>query len=189
MAVHVFAYEHGQDNAAIDFGITVTGLVYIGWVGAYLLDLRGIMNNQLGLWWFFLTLPLVWAADTGGYSIGVAYGKHKMAPRLSPKKSWEGYVAGIFTSVLMGAFFAYAFSSLGAQPLHGLVTPLQGAILGLLIGTLAPLGDFGESMMKRQSGLKDSSNILPGHGGVLDRIDSWIWGAAIGYFVIQYFIL
>jgi phosphatidate cytidylyltransferase len=117
------------------------------------------------------------------------YGKHKMTPRLSPKKSWEGYFAGLFTSILVGAFFSYAFSSLGHQPLGGMITPLQGAFLGLVIGALAPLGDLGESMLKRQGGLKDSSNVFPGHGGFFDRIDSWIWGAALGYLMIQFFIL
>jgi len=136
-----------------------------------------------------IVLPIVWAGDTGAYSIGAVYGKHKMSPRLSPKKSWEGYFAGVFTSVIVGAFFSYAFSSLGHRPLNGLINPMQGALLGLLIGAVAPLGDLGESMLKRQSGLKDSSNIFPGHGGFLDRIDSWIWGAAIGYFVIQIFLL
>ena len=189
MTVHLFAFEHGRDQAAHDFGVTVGGIVYLGWIGAYLLDLRNIMGNGMGVWWFMLVLPLVWAADTGGYSIGAVYGKHKMAPRLSPKKSWEGYFAGIFTSVIVGAFFAYAFSSMGPQPLDGLINPLQGGLLGLVIGGLAPLGDLGESMFKRQSGMKDSSNIFPGHGGFLDRIDSWIWGAAIGYFLIYYFIL
>jgi phosphatidate cytidylyltransferase len=134
-------------------------------------------------------LPLVWAGDTGAYSIGAVYGRHKMSPRLSPKKSWEGYAAGIFTAVLVGAFFAYAFSSLGPQPLRGLIDPLKGAAFGFIIGALTPLGDLGESMFKRQGGLKDSSNVFPGHGGFLDRIDTWIWGAAIGYFIIQYFIL
>ena len=189
MTVHLFAFERGRDQAAHDFGVTVAGLVYLGWIGAYLLDLRNLGNNEIGVWWFMLILPLVWAADTGGYSIGAVYGRHKMAPRLSPKKSWEGYFAGIFTSVIVGAFFAYAFSSIGLMPLAGLVTPLQGAVLGFVIGGLAPLGDLGESMFKRQSGMKDSSNIFPGHGGFLDRIDSWIWGAALGYFLIQYFIL
>jgi len=189
MAVHLLAFERGRDQAALDFGVTVAGIVYIGWIGAYLLDLRTLVSNEQGVWWLMLVLPLIWAADTGGYSIGSAYGKHKMAPRLSPKKSWEGYFAGIFTSVIVGAFFAYAFSSIGLQPLHGVIDPLQGALLGLVVGALAPLGDLGESMLKRQSGLKDSSNIFPGHGGFLDRIDSWIWGAAIGYFLIQYFIL
>ena len=189
MAVHLLAFERGRDQAALDFGITVTGVVYLGWIGAYLLDLRELISNEQGVWWLMLVLPLVWAADTGGYSIGSVYGKHKMAPRLSPKKSWEGYFAGIFTSVFVGALFAHAFSSIGLQPLHGMINPLQGALLGLVIGALAPLGDLGESMLKRQSGLKDSSNIFPGHGGFLDRIDSWIWGAAIGYFLIQYFII
>jgi phosphatidate cytidylyltransferase len=90
---------------------------------------------------------------------------------------------------MIGAFFSYAFSALGPRPLNNLISPMQGAIFGLIIGALAPLGDLGESMFKRQGGLKDSSNIFPGHGGFLDRIDSWIWGAAIGYFLIHVFIL
>ncbi len=186
MTVHVIAYERGRDQAGIDFSVTVAGLVYIGWLGAYLLDIRTLPN---GVWWFMFILPLVWAGDTGAYSIGAVYGRHKMSPRLSPKKSWEGYAAGIFTSMYVGALFAYAFSTLGPRPLAGLITPVGGALFGLLISAVTPLGDLGESMFKRQGGLKDSSNIFPGHGGFLDRIDSWIWGAAIGYFIIQYFIL
>lgn len=188
MAVHLFSYERGRDQAALDFSITVAGIVYLGWLGSYLLDIRNFSAE--GGWWLMLVLPIVWAGDTGAYSIGAVYGKHKMAPRLSPKKSWEGYFAGVFTSIAIGAFFAYAFTSIGVrQPLIGLINPIQGALLGLVIGVLAPLGDLGESMLKRQSGLKDSSNIFPGHGGVLDRIDSWIWGASIGFIMIQYFIL
>ncbi len=186
MTIHLFAFERGRNQAALDFSITVAGLTYLGWIGSYLLDLRQLPQ---GLWWWMLVLPIVWAGDTGAYSIGAVYGKHKMTPRLSPKKSWEGYFAGLFTSVLVGAFFSYAFSSLEPQPLGGLINPLQGGLLGFFIGAVAPLGDLGESMLKRQSGLKDSSNIFPGHGGFLDRIDSWIWGAAIGYFIIHFFIL
>ena len=188
MTIHLVAYERGRDQAALDFGITVAGIVYIGWIGSYLLDIRNFSAD--GGWWLMLVLPIVWAGDTGAYSIGAVYGKHKMAPRLSPKKSWEGYFAGMFTSVLIGAFFAYAYTSIGVrQPLAGLINPLQGALLGLVIGALAPLGDLGESMLKRQSGLKDSSNIFPGHGGILDRIDSWIWGASIGFIMLQHIIL
>jgi phosphatidate cytidylyltransferase len=186
MAVHVFAYERGRDQAALDFAVTVAGIVYLGWLGSYLLDLRSLPQ---GLWWLMLVLPIIWGADTGAYSIGAIYGKHKMTPHLSPKKSWEGYFAGMFTSVIVGAFFSYAFSSLGPLPLGGLITPLEGGFLGLVIGALTPLGDLGESMLKRQGGLKDSSNIFPGHGGFLDRIDSWIWGAALGYFTIQFLML
>ena len=189
LTVHLVAFERGRDQAALDFGVTVAGIVYIGWIGSYLIDLRTHFGD-LGGWWLMIVLPIVWAGDTGAYSIGAVYGRHKMAPRLSPKKSWEGYAAGVFTSVLIGAFFTYAYTAIGArQPLNGLIDPLQGALLGLVIGALAPLGDLGESMFKRQGGMKDSSNIFPGHGGFLDRIDSWLWGAAIGYFMIQYLIL
>ena len=179
MTAHLIAFERGRDQAA-------TGIVYLGWLGSYLLDLRQLPQ---GNWWFMLVLPIAWGGDTGAYSIGAAYGKHKMTPRLSPKKSWEGYFAGLFTSILVGAFFSYAFSALGHQPLGGMITILQGTFLGLVIGALAPLGDLGESMLKRQGGLKDSSNVFPGHGGFLDRIDSWIWAAALGYLMIQFFIL
>jgi CDP-diglyceride synthetase len=186
MTVHLIAFERGRDQAALDFAVTVTGIVYLGWLGSYLLDLRQLPE---GNWWLMLVLPIVWGGDTGAYSIGAVYGKHKMTPRLSPKKSWEGYFAGLLTSILFGAFFSYAFSSLGHQPLGGAITLFQGASLGLVIGALAPLGDLGESMLKRQGGLKDSSNVFPGHGGFLDRIDSWIWGAALGYLMIQFLIL
>jgi phosphatidate cytidylyltransferase len=186
MTVHIIAYERGRDQAPVDFAVTVAGIVYLGWLGAYLIDLRELVQ---GGWWLMLVLPMIWGADTGAYSIGSFYGRHKMTPRLSPKKSWEGYFAGLFTSVIVGAFFSYAFSSLGPRPLEGLVTPLEGGFLGLVIGALVPLGDLGESMFKRQGGLKDSSNIFPGHGGFFDRIDTWIWGAALGYFFIRFLIL
>jgi phosphatidate cytidylyltransferase len=186
MTVHLIAYECNRDQAGVEFAVTVAGLVYLGWIGSYLIDLRQLPQ---GGWWLMIVLPIVWGGDTGAYALGVRYGKHKMTPRLSPKKSWEGYIAGVITSVAVGAFFAYAFSSLDPKPLGGLITAVQGGVLGLVIGALAPLGDLGESMFKRQGGLKDSSNIFPGHGGFFDRIDSWIWGAALGYFVIRFFIL
>jgi phosphatidate cytidylyltransferase len=186
MAVHVVAYERGREQAAVDFAVTVAGIVYLGWLGSYLLDLRQLPQ---GGWWLLIVLPIIWAGDIGAYSIGTVYGKHKMTPRLSPKKSWEGYFAGLVTSVIVGAFFSYAFASLWTQPLGGLITPLQGGVLGLVIGALAPLGDLGESMFKRQGGLKDSSTVFPGHGGFFDRVDSWIWAAALGYFIIQFLIL
>jgi phosphatidate cytidylyltransferase len=181
LAIHLFDYERGQDGAALDFGITISGLIYLGWVGAYLLDLRSLPN---GAWWVFLALPCVWMADSGAYVIGAAYGKHKMAARLSPKKSWEGYWAGVFTALLSGMFFAFAYTTWG--PLD--VAIWQGGLLGLLVGLLTPLGDLGESMFKRQVNMKDSGNIIPGHGGAFDRIDSWLWGAILSYYFIVWFL-
>ena len=184
LAYHLIAYERGRDQAALDFGLTITGLTYIGWVGSYLFGLRNLPN---GGWWFMLVMFCVWLGDSGAYSIGRAYGRHKMAPRLSPKKSWEGYAASVFTGMVAGMFFVYAFTIYGN--LTGQITIGQGAILGLILGALPPLGDLGESMIKRQSGIKDSSDIIPGHGGFFDRIDSWLWGAIIGYYFLIWFVL
>lgn len=184
MAYHLIAYERGRDQAALDFALTICGLTYIGWIGAYLLDLRSLPD---GGWWLMIVLPSVWLADSGAYSIGRAYGKHKMAPRLSPKKSWEGYIASVFTGMIGGAFLVYAYSTFGN--FHGTITIIQGALLGLIMGAIPPLGDLGESMIKRQSGIKDSSDIIPGHGGFFDRIDSWLFGAVIGYYFLVFFIL
>jgi phosphatidate cytidylyltransferase len=183
MSYHLVAYERGRDQSALDFCLTMGGIVYIGWIGSYLFDLRNLPN---GGWWFMLVMFCVWLGDSGAYSIGRAYGKHKMAPRLSPKKSWEGYAASVITGLITGGFYVYVFTTFGN--LTG-ITILQGAILGLLLGALPSLGDLGESMIKRQSGIKDSSDIIPGHGGFFDRIDSWLWGAVIGYYFIIWFIL
>ena len=91
--VHELDYERGNDKAGVDFAITLAGIFYIGILGAYFVSLR--MIPEWGMWWFLVTLPGVWWADSGAYFIGSAWGKHKMAPRLSPKKSWQGYFGGI----------------------------------------------------------------------------------------------
>jgi phosphatidate cytidylyltransferase len=182
LGYHALAYERGRDKAALDFAATAAGLAYLGWVGAYLLDLRNLPN---GGWWVFLVLPSVWMADTGAYSIGAAYGRRKLAPRLSPKKSWEGYWAGVVTGTVYGGFFAFAYSTWG--PLE--VSIWQGAMLGLVLSVITPLGDLGESLFKRPGGIKDSGSIIPGHGGAFDRIDAWLWAAVIGYYYIQWFLI
>jgi phosphatidate cytidylyltransferase len=184
MTLHLLSFERGRDQAALDFAVTLGGLIYLGWIGAYLIDLR---NLPQGGWWLMLILPAVWLADSGAYSIGAAYGKHKLSPRLSPGKTWEGYWAGVFTGALSAAFLAFAYATWGS--LNGHITPLQGGLLGLVLAAVTPLGDLGESMFKRQAHLKDSGNVFPGHGGFFDRIDSWLWAAVIGYYFVQWFIL
>ena len=179
MTYHLIAFERGRDQSAGDFAITVAGLVYMGWIGAYLVKLRELPN---GLWWFFLILPAAWFADSGAYFIGKNFGKHKLSPRLSPKKTWEGYWGGVLFGTLSGILFAWLWRE------HLDITLFQGAIIGLILSMLTTLGDLGESMIKRQSGIKDSSNILPGHGGIFDRIDTWIWAASMGYYLIRFFV-
>lgn len=179
MTLHLIEYEQGRDDATLDFWATVGGLTYMGWIGAYLVDLRTMPNGQ---WWSILVLPVVWLADTGAYFIGARYGKNKMTPRLSPKKSWEGFWAGAISGAITGSFFTYIYSTWG--PLH--LPVWAGGLFGFVIGLLTPLGDLGESMFKRQAGMKDSGNLFPGHGGVFDRIDSWIWGGVLGYYLITW---
>jgi phosphatidate cytidylyltransferase len=181
----MFTYERGRDQAALDFAVTVGGLVYLGWIGAYLIDLRFLPNSHDGQWWLMIVLPSVWAADTAAYFVGIRWGRHHMSVRLSPKKSWEGYLGG----VVFGTFIAGLFSWLWAHYFGLQVSILQGAILGLVLSAVTPLGDLGESLFKRQAGLKDSSNIFPGHGGAFDRIDSWIWAGIIGVYMIRWFFL
>lgn len=91
MTVHLIAFERGRAQAGLDFTVTVTGIVYLGWLGSYLLDLRQLPQ---GNWWLMIVLPCVWGSDTGAYSIGAAYGKHKMTPRLSPKKVGKDTLPG-----------------------------------------------------------------------------------------------
>jgi phosphatidate cytidylyltransferase len=182
MTYHLWAYEKGRDQSGTDFGVSLAGILYLGWIGSYLISLRTLPE---GMWWVLLVLPAVWFADSGAYLVGSRFGKHKMTPRLSPKKSWEGYLGGI----LFGAVGA-TLLALGWQAWAGpgtAITPLRGAILGFVLGVLTILGDLGESMIKRQVGMKDSGNLLPGHGGAFDRIDSWLWAGVIGYYVIVWF--
>ena len=182
MTWHLVCYERGREKAASDFSVTITGIIYLGWVGAYLIDLRTMQN---GLWWVLLVLPAVWLADIGAYFIGSRFGRHKLSPRLSPKKSWEGYLAGIFLASIGTVGFAILWHSLGGPA----VSWWKGAALGTILAATSLFGDLGESMLKRQAGLKDASNIIPGHGGVLDRLDSWLWGAALGYLLVVWFLL
>jgi phosphatidate cytidylyltransferase len=183
MTYHLIEFERGREQAGTDFAVTVSGIVYMGWLGAYLVSLRNLAD---GFWWVMIVLPAIWLADTGAYLVGVRIGKHKMTPRLSPKKSWEGYLAGILIAVPGTALLALTWQFLGAG---SSVTPLRGALLALVLSVLTIFGDLGESMIKRQVGVKDSSHILPGHGGIFDRIDSWLWGGVIGYYVITLFFL
>jgi len=184
MAYHLVAYERGADTAASDFGITLGGILYFGWLGSYFVSLRELPD---GKWWFLIALPAVWLADSGAYFIGRKFGRHKLSPRLSPKKSWEGYLGGILAGSLGAALLTLVWR-VGAGP-ESTIAVWKAALLGLVLSILTPLGDLGESMIKRQFGVKDSSSLFPGHGGAFDRIDSWLWAGVIGYYVIVWFFL
>ena len=154
MAVHLIAYERGREQAAFDFLVTVGCFVYLGWIGSYLIDLRAL---PYGVWWVMFALPIVWLTDAGAYTFGSRYGKHRMTPHLSPKKSWEGYLAGVFMGTFYGEFFAFAYTKFG--PLH--VSIEQGLLFGFILSTLTLFGDLGESLFKRFGQMKDSGNSSP----------------------------
>jgi phosphatidate cytidylyltransferase len=171
------AYEHYSTKAAFGFAVLVTGLVYIGWLGSYMISLRQIDN---GFWWLMLCLCLVWMNDIGAFLVGRKIGKHHMLPNVSPNKSWEGYFGGIFTALLT-AFLMHVF----IPEISHLLNVHQILLLGLLLSAIGAMGDFGESMIKRTFGIKDSSNLIPGHGGFLDRFDTVFWAMPIGYFFFE----
>jgi len=175
---------HRQNSPVADWSLTVTGGLYLGLCGACLIRLRGL--QPAGLWWTLTAVFSVMLADTGAYFVGRAWGRRKLAPELSPGKTWEGYLAGVVVGGLMTALLALLWpAELGEA---AFVNGLHGLILGLLIAIFAPLGDLAVSMIKRRAGAKDSGNIIPGHGGALDRLDSILWAAVIGYYYVLWFV-
>jgi phosphatidate cytidylyltransferase len=181
MTWHLLDYERGAAQSGTDFAVTLSGIAYLGGVGGYLISLRQLPD---GAWWLLVALPSVWIADSAAYFVGTAYGRHRMAPRLSPRKTWEGFAAGVLAGGAAGAGLALVWQ-MAATPQGG-VTPLNGLFVGLLVSCFAPLGDLGVSMIKRQAKVKDSGSLLPGHGGALDRLDSWLWAGLIGYFAVRW---
>jgi phosphatidate cytidylyltransferase len=148
-------------------------------LGGYFIALRDLPD---GLWWLVTVLPSMWLADSGAYVLGKQWGRHKMAPRLSPKKTWEGYAGSVVCGVVGGGLLGWCWR-IGAGPTSLLDWP-TGALAGGLAGALGPLGDLGISMFKRQIGVKDVSDLLHGHGGALDRIDSWLIAVPVGYYFV-----
>lgn len=119
---------------------------------------------------------LIWSSDTFAYLTGKFFGKHKMAPKISPKKTWEGYIGGVVLTLVLSYFIEQYHSDLRGNWM----------VVGFLVAAFAPLGDLVESQLKRNFGVKDSGNIIPGHGGVLDRLDSFLICVPVVYL---YFIL
>ena len=115
-------------------------------------------------WETFILFTLIWSSDGFAYFAGRMFGKHKMAPKISPKKTWEGFAGGVICTLILGFFIEQKMPELRGNWI----------IIGLLVSIFAPLGDLVESQLKRTFGVKDSGNIIPGHGGVLDRLDSFI---------------
>jgi phosphatidate cytidylyltransferase len=172
-----------------DAAYTVAGVLYIGLTFAHLVLLRfsdqsvfiatkfgALSAGALYLWLAFVG---TWASDTFAFFVGSRFGRHKLAPAVSPGKTWEGVAGGLAGSVIGVTILG----SLSYLPL------VHSLVIGLLVGVVAPLGDLVESSIKRYAGVKDSGRLLPGHGGVLDRFDSIMFVAPAVYYYLYIFVV
>jgi phosphatidate cytidylyltransferase len=176
----VWQMLHRQGSPVTDWALTMAGGLYLGVCGSHLIGMRSLQPD--GRWWTMTAVAAIVAADSGAFFVGKTCGRRKLAPTLSPGKTWEGYVAGIICGSLMAALLAELFRAWVGHDIG--VTGVHGLILGLVIAVIAPLGDLAVSMFKRQARVKDSGMLLPGHGGALDRMDSILWAAVIGYYYV-----
>ncbi len=163
VAVWVLLYPRGSN--AWDKSIIIKGVMGIMTLTPCWLALNFLRDLPHGLPILFILLALIWGADTGAYFAGKAVGKHKLLPNVSPGKTWEGFLGAMLSTLIVIGFVIYFFKISENQWL-----PLL--ILGYVTVIFSILGDLFESMLKRAAGIKDSGKILPGHGGILDRIDS-----------------
>ena len=172
-----------------DIAASIFGLFYLGFLPSYWIKLRALetglsnsgvtllsnFSNSIGLYLTLTSCFLIVASDIGSYFIGKSFGKRSLSP-ISPSKTIEGLIGGISCSILLAIVFAFVLN-LG-NPF------LIGILYGLLISLMALVGDLIESMMKRDAKIKDSGTFLPGHGGILDRIDSYIFTPSVIYYII-----
>lgn len=164
--------EKSLENIGAVFFSAIYVALPIGLLAISSMDTAGNYNGWRVLFFFFF----MWASDTGAYFSGRAFGKHKLFERLSPKKTIEGFIGG---AVIAGLIGIVAFYQLGILPIWAWM------LTGVALSITGTLGDLLESMLKRQTGIKDSGNILPGHGGILDRFDSTFFSAPVYWVILQ----
>jgi len=171
-----------KETAFAGWAWTIAGILYVGWLLSYLVALRNIdpVHLEVGRNWVFFALFTNFGSDTAAFFVGRTWGKHHLAPSISPGKTWEGTVAGVFGAIIV---------SLGADALFNL--PLgygQAVLLGLLVSIFGQLGDLVESLLKRNMGVKESGKLMPGHGGLLDRMDSVVFAGVVVYYYVLFTI-
>lgn len=165
------------EGAILDWSLTMAMAFYVGWPMSFLLLLRGSqVGLSDGLWWLFTVFGGVWGFDTGAFFAGHFFGRHKLAPQISPGKTWEGVFGGLIFSIAAALLFI-------TLPM-GIPWYLAGPF-GVVLGIAAVLGDLAESLIKRQTHVKDSGQFMPGHGGMLDRLDSILFAVLAVYIFAQ----
>ncbi|WP_262281396.1 phosphatidate cytidylyltransferase [Micromonospora sp. MA102] len=167
----------GPGNYQRDLTAATLIAVYVPFLGGFVAMLAAAPDD--GHLRVLVTLVAVVLSDTGGYAAGVAFGKHPMAPTISPKKSWEGFAGSVIAAAAGSALLLWLLLD---------VAPWWGALFGMAISGAAVLGDLAESMIKRDLGVKDMSNLLPGHGGLMDRLDSILFAVPTAYLLLAIFV-
>ncbi len=162
---------------------TIGGILYIALAG-------GVVALMREEWQYLVALlTIVWANDVGAYLVGISIGKHKMAPKISPKKSWEGFFGGLFfaiaVSLVWQIFYFSKATQIGAAETNTSLQMILWGVMGLFVGLAAVGGDLLESAFKRRIGVKDSGKIIPGHGGMLDRFDALLLALPVFYLIIN----
>ena len=176
MCVFVFGYPKFHANQII---AAFFGVFYVAVMLSCIYETRSLEGGKYLVWLIFLCS---WGCDTCAYCVGMLFGKHKMAPVLSPKKSIEGAVGGVLGAALLGAIYAAATGAYNPNPAH---TPLIYAIICGVGALVSMVGDLAASAIKRQENIKDYGTLIPGHGGILDRFDSVIFTAPAIYFLAK----
>ncbi|MCF6287172.1 MAG: phosphatidate cytidylyltransferase [Candidatus Hydrogenedentes bacterium] len=164
--------------------VTLWGLFYVGWMPAHFVMLHGY-GKGLGAGLVTFLIVIIALSDTGAYFVGRAIGRHKLAPTISPKKTWEGAVGGVVVALIGAVVAWYIDERVAAAPLPGWEL-WHYALTGVLLAIAGQIGDLVESMMKRDAGVKDSGNILPGHGGILDRCDGYLFAGPMLYYLLAW---
>ncbi|WFE27338.1 phosphatidate cytidylyltransferase [Solwaraspora sp. WMMD791] len=172
LAMLVWRLGDGPPGFQRDAATATLIAVYVPFLGGFAGLLASRPDGDLRI---LVTLAAVILSDTGGYAAGVFFGRHRMAPTISPKKSWEGFAGSVAAAAAGSAVLLYLLLD---------VMPLWGALFGVAVSIAAVLGDLGESMIKRDLGVKDMSNLLPGHGGLMDRLDSILLALPVSYLVL-----
>ena len=180
LGVFIRQFPQKLNPAGIEtMAVTLFGLIYVAWLGNFITRIN--FTSDQGRYFVMLLVVVTKFTDMGAYIIGSTLGRHKMIPRISPKKTWEGTAGGIVFAI-GGAVMCLCWPRQLSQGILAAGMNLTHALtLGFLLGTAAVIGDLAESLIKREAGVKDSSNILPGHGGALDMLDSFLFTAPLLY--------
>jgi phosphatidate cytidylyltransferase len=166
-------FASSVEEAAGNWAWTLAGIIYIGWMLSYFIPLRGVEGGRD---WVFLALLTTVTVDTAAFFVGRVWGRHALWSKISPGKTWEGTAGGFLGAI--------AASLILAAILPTVAVHWQVALLGALIGVFAQLGDLAESMLKRSTGVKDAGRLMPGHGGLLDRLDSVLFVVVVVYYYV-----